>query len=180
MPSPPSPGDDATPFLLRCFARPAPFRPLADFDPRVRPMQDEYKLYVWKTTTLREVAQMLHEANPSLSQPLSLHAFRVIYFDARRSQSVAREAGAGVTRVALEDIEELMDGIELDTAAKRAFADLKEEVDERAAKTTMQQLRLVDGDVLECVTKPDPTIPSAPAAAKGGPGGFGPHRPRYF
>ncbi|EPQ28392.1 uncharacterized protein PFL1_04219 [Pseudozyma flocculosa PF-1] len=178
MAKPPSPGDDATPFLLRCYAKPGPFRPVQDFESGSRAQQDEYKLYVWKTTTLREVAQMLHEANPSLSQPLSLHAFRLIHVYRDRSRCSARSVGGGVTRVPLRDMEDLMDGIELDTATKRAIESLREESDESVAKRTLHQLAVQDGDLLDCTVKADPTIPTAPAAPRLGPGGHGPGRSR--
>ncbi|PWN53040.1 hypothetical protein IE53DRAFT_384473 [Violaceomyces palustris] len=160
MARPPSPGDDATPFLLRCYIKHAPFRPVTDFGLDFRPIEEECKLYVWRTTTLREITQMLHEAQPSFSGPRSLHAFRVIYYDRNHSGYAAREAGLGVTRVPLANLESLLevssdnrDKDGRDQAWSASFDKFKQEVDESSARTTLQQLNIQDGDILDCVVK---------------------------
>lgn len=44
----PAPGEDSTPFVLRCYVKRAPpFRPLYELEPDRRPLYDEYKLFVW-------------------------------------------------------------------------------------------------------------------------------------
>ncbi|CDR88035.1 uncharacterized protein SPSC_03621 [Sporisorium scitamineum] len=185
---PPSPGDDATPFLLRVYVKPAPFRPLDHFHPDARSARDEFKLYVWKTNTLREVAQLLYDADPSISSPLALHAFRHIYWNDRRREYDARPIGVGVTRVPLSSVSALLsdldtaeqDGMDVDVAdAKRdqkvngestsgllGWDLLKDEIDESAATITIADIGLSDGDMLDCVIKPDPTLANAPKQAR--------------
>lgn len=187
---PPSPGDDATPFLLRVYVKPAPFRPLEDFHSDPRSARDEFKLYVWKTNTLRDVAQMLHDADPSISSPLALHAFRHICYNERRRDFEATPIGVGITRVPLDSVTDLL--ADLDTADKDqmdtdtpdhsaspkrengststatilGWDTLKEEIDESAAAMTLAQIKLNDGDFLDCVVKPDPTLALTPKPSR--------------
>lgn len=65
----------------------------------------------------------------------------------------ARQSGAGITRVPLSDVEELMRD-KIDTVT--GWARLKEEVDEDAANTSLAKLQLEDGDILDCIIRPDP------------------------
>ncbi|GAC96925.1 histone deacetylase complex protein [Pseudozyma hubeiensis SY62] len=178
---PPSPGDDATPFLLRVYVKPAPFRPLEHFHPDARPLRDEFKLYVWKTITLREVTHMLYDADPAVSSPLSLHAFRHVFWNDRLHEFDSRPVGVGITRVPLASITTLLseldseqgsmdvdqaDGrhqVENETMAKQLGWDLlQDEIDEDAAGIVLSDLGLADGDLLDCVIKPDPSLAMAP------------------
>ncbi|SPO22361.1 uncharacterized protein UTRI_01039 [Ustilago trichophora] len=185
---PPSPGDDATPFLLRVYVKPAPFRPLDDFHPDFRPARDEFKLYVWKTNTLREVAQMLYDADSNISTPFALHAFRHIYWNDRLRDFDAKPVGVGVTRVPLDSVSSLLsdldsadqDGMDVDTADSKPNHNtssetiskvlgwdlLKDEIDETAAAITLAEINLADGDLLDCVVKPDPSLTMAPKQAR--------------
>ncbi|SPO21553.1 uncharacterized protein UTRI_01039_B [Ustilago trichophora] len=185
---PPSSGDDATPFLLRVYVKPAPFRPLDDFHPDVRPVRDEFKLYVWKTNTLREVAQMLYDADPTVSTPLALHAFRRIRWNHRLRHFDAKPVGVGVTRVPLDSVSSLLsdldsadqDGMDLDTPESKHNRNtssattskllgwdlLNDEIDESAAAITLAEINLADGDLLDCVVKPDPSLAMASKQAR--------------
>ncbi|PWN86619.1 hypothetical protein FA10DRAFT_304927 [Acaromyces ingoldii] len=171
----PSPGEEATPFLLRCYVQRAPFRPIADFDP-IRRTTDEYKVYVWRSATLRDIAILLHHHDPRLSGPTSLHAFRIVSFDPRRHGWVAREAGADVARVGRETVEGLLlDHDGADDAGhengqqkeRSCYADVLAsalgEVDEAACRRTLDEIGLVDGEVLDCVVR-------EPRAGKAGMG----------
>ncbi|SJX61406.1 uncharacterized protein SRS1_10456 [Sporisorium reilianum f. sp. reilianum] len=184
---PPSPGDDATPFLLKVYVKPAPFRPLDHFRPDAQPARDEFKIYVWKTNTLREVAQLLYDADPTISSPLALHAFRHIYWNDRLREYDAKPVGVGVTRVPLSSVSALLS--DLDTADQDMQVDgadqqrdqrpndestskllgwdlLKDEIDESAASITLADVNLSDGDMLDCVIKPDPSLATAPKQAR--------------
>ncbi|SNX82706.1 uncharacterized protein MEPE_01412 [Melanopsichium pennsylvanicum] len=177
---PPSPGDDATPFLLRVFVKPAPFRSLDDFHFDSRTIRDEFKLYVWKTNTLREVAQLLYDADPDISTPLAPHAFRHIYWNHRLRDFEATPLGVGVTRVPFDSVSALLSDLDqddkhemdVDTADDRhvdpsngpstskllGYDMLTDEIDEKAAAITLAEIDLADGDFLDCVVKPDPSL----------------------
>lgn len=178
----------ATPFLLRVYVKSAPFRPLSDFYQDVRPTRDELKLYVWKTNTLRDITQMLYDADPSISSPLALHAFRHIFWNDRRHEYIAEPIGAGVTRVSLDSVSALLSdldaseqsGMDVDMADQQqdlkatgestskvlGWDILREEIDEKAAGMTVAEIDLAEGDMLDCVIKPDPTLALAPKSLK--------------
>ncbi|PWZ03323.1 hypothetical protein BCV70DRAFT_197543 [Testicularia cyperi] len=118
MARPTSSDDDATPFLLRVCVKPTPFRPLAEFEDEARPSRDEYKLYVWKSHTLRDIAHMLYDVEPSISTPLALHAFRVVGRDGIHGPFVARDIGIGVTRVPIDSICDLLKDPDTDNSMR--------------------------------------------------------------
>ncbi|SPO46042.1 uncharacterized protein PSANT_03728 [Moesziomyces antarcticus] len=181
---PPSPGDE-----VLCVKQ-APFRPLDDFHSSNRASRDEFKLHVWKTNTLREVAQMLYDADPSISSPLALHAFRRISWNDRSRTYEAASIGVGVTRVPFTSISSLLSDItdkdpgngttatSEETADSTREADptspaallgwhtLSDEIDDTAAAITLAQLDLADGDLIDCVVKPDPSLALAPKQSR--------------
>ncbi|SOV02539.1 uncharacterized protein UDID_01975 [Ustilago sp. UG-2017a] len=186
---PPSPGDDATPFLLRVFVKPVPFRSLQDFHSEARLSRDEFKLHVWKTNTLREVAQMLYDADTCISTPLALHAFRRIHRSERLPGDFeATPIGVGITRVPLASVSALLsdldipdeDRMDTDTPEQRqnkahdrvstskllGWDLLEDEIDENAAAITLAELNLVDRDMVDCVIKPDPSLALAPKPSR--------------
>lgn len=128
---------------------------------------------------------------PSISGPRSLHAFRLVYFDSYRSAYVAREAGLGVTRLSTSALDELQDAEGIDGgkggererergaaagggggasgASGASGGRRRNETDDRAAMRTLEELRFVDGDYLDCVIKLETTT-KGPAR---GPAGVG-------
>ncbi|CAO1617359.1 unnamed protein product [Parajaminaea phylloscopi] len=101
----PATGDDASPFILRVQVTTRPgWRPLSSFERDRRTPRDEFKLYVWQSTTLRTLAHQIASADPSLSRALSPHAFRLVYYNSRRGQWQANELGKNVTRLSKADV----------------------------------------------------------------------------
>lgn len=144
-----------------------------------------------KTNTLREVAQMLYDADPSVSTPLALHAFRRIHLGGRTGDLDATPIGVGVTRVPLDSVTALLleldeppqDKMDVDTADRPEASDhtksnvrtssllgwnlLRDEIDESAAALNLGQIGLGgDKDILDCVVKPDPTLSLAPKPSR--------------
>lgn len=137
-----------------------------------------------KTNTLREVAQLLYDADPNLSTPLALHAFRHIYWNDRLREYDAKPVGVGVTRVPLDSISALLsdidtadqDDMDVDAADPKqeqkgngesvsnllGWDLLRDEIDESAASIKLADIDLSDGDMLDCVIKPDPSLAMAP------------------
>lgn len=85
----------------------------------------QLSIFYRRTTTLRQVAQLLSTApistplpagastNPAFQSltsvtPLTPHAFRTVYYDAPRKTWTGKEVGRGVTRVSREEVEDLM------------------------------------------------------------------------
>jgi len=72
-------------------------------------LKDEFKLYLWRNSTLRDVVRLVH-ASAHLSQhaisrdqaacsPFALHGLRLVYFDSKRDSFIAREMARDVARV---------------------------------------------------------------------------------
>lgn len=120
---------------------------------------------------------MLSEADATLSTPLALHAFRHVYYDRTRSGYAATDIGAGITRVQLDSIADLLSDI--DTPADRPIPSanhagilgldrLRPQIDETAASTTLEQLNLGPGDFLDCAVTPDPSLSARISSVRAG------------
>lgn len=127
---------------------------------------------------------MLYDADSSISTPLALHAFRRIHYSERRRDYESSPIGVGVTRVPLNSVSALLSDLDtpeqdhMDTATPNDRQDriqdrvstskllgwdvLEDEIDESAAAITLAELNLVDGDAVDCVVKPDPSLALAP------------------
>ncbi len=131
---------------------------------------------------------MLYDADATISSPLALHAFRRIFWNDRRRDYDAEPVGVGITRVSLDSVQALLldldtadqDGMDIDGADQEqdqaVFGEstskllgwdlLKDEIDEKAASMTVAQIELSDGDMLDCVIKPDPSLALAPKTSR--------------
>jgi histone deacetylase complex subunit SAP18 len=131
---------------------------------------------------------MLHDADPSISTPLGLHAFRRVHWNDRLGDFDATPLGVGITRVPLDSVSKLLsdladsdrDNMDIDSADRRqdpkqapastsavlGWDKLQDEIDEKAAAITLAQINLADGDFLDCVVKPDPTMELAPKPSR--------------
>lgn len=101
--------------------------------------------YPRPTTTLREVANLLYLADPTISRPMSTHAFRVVYFEAEKDRYEADRPVYEVTRIpalALAALLSPQEGTEKAPSTSSAA--------EQAAALTLQQLRVRDDTILEC------------------------------
>lgn len=133
---------------------------------------------------------MIYDADPYISTPLALHAFRRIQWNEGSKQFDANPVGVGITRVPLAGITALLEDLDAtgrsdhdmdtsdhaddrkngtsqpSTASILGWDVLRDEIDEDAAAITLAQVQLEDGDLLDCVVKPDPSLASAPKAAR--------------
>lgn len=117
-----------------------------------------------RSTTLRALCHLLHSAAPSLSQPLSLHSFRLVYYDSRKDCYAAREVAHNITRISKADLAGRLGSQEAREMLCLASKPTKEDGTARETETndagiTISQLDLEDGDLLECMILP-PSLPS--------------------
>ncbi|EJU06657.1 hypothetical protein DACRYDRAFT_98009 [Dacryopinax primogenitus] len=135
------------PFLLRTFVRQGSFHPLTLFDASLPPPSDEYALYTWRDTTLKELALLLRGAvaEGAGKSALARWSFRVVFPDQRGrvgSRELgfvhARELGSWKT----EEGEKEKEGEEPSSAAREKRLNLTP--DDR----TLEELRVVPGDIL--------------------------------
>jgi hypothetical protein len=104
--------------------------------------------------------------DPSLSSPTTLHAFRIVFFDAKRGIWAARDAGRGITRISKAALEEVLDGafnedgldgsIQNEMFAKtvqRVRPHLTSEANEEHSMKTLEDLKVRDGDIFDIVMK---------------------------
>lgn len=115
-----------------------------------------------RSATLRDIANLLHMRDPSLSSLNTLHFFRIVHFDGAQGRWVAREAGGNITRVdrktyeaALDDVDGgADDGEQHDIyrkAVQRVRQRMPDQVDEEAALLTLEKLQWQEGDLLDCM-----------------------------
>ncbi|KAK0531803.1 hypothetical protein OC835_003541 [Tilletia horrida] len=131
----PEPGDDAPPLMVRVVVSVGAYRSLRDYDwiasththssreQAPNPLaarnggaslnRDEFKLYLWRNSTMRDVVRLVHAAahlarhaisrQPGLCSPLALHGIRFVFFDSRKDGFVAREMARDVARVSVAE-----------------------------------------------------------------------------
>jgi histone deacetylase complex subunit SAP18 len=167
----PEPGEDATPCVIRYYvSRSTSFRPLDEFELNYRPLHEEFRLYVWRTITLREIATLLYLRDSTFNpSPFSLHAFRIVRFDDRNGYFFTEEPYYDIARIssnqiyaAKKDVQQLLFDKDTTKASKNtsnAFEkvmqdltpQLPEEADEEVAKETLESIGWKDGDILDCI-----------------------------
>lgn len=127
------------------------------------------RIYLRRTATLRDIATLLYVRNRALSSASTLHSFRLVHFDGRRGQCVAREVGTRITRLPARSLEKALDqalrgdhneeDAGMDDVAPSLFQSIEREcrpevpreADEEAAGMTLENLDFRDGDILDCV-----------------------------
>lgn len=166
----PGPGEDATPCLIRCYVGKSDFfRSLREFERAYRPLYEEFKFYVWRSITLREIATLLFIRDPFFNfSPFLLHAFRIVRLDGETGYYYESESCYNITRIsstqfsnAKKDVQAFFshDHVPNEKDAENAFETvmqesvpcLPEESDEEAAKKTLESMGWKDGDILECI-----------------------------
>ncbi len=128
---------------------------------------------------------MLYDAGSSVSTPLALHAFRRVRWNDRQDSFEASPVGVGITRVPLDSVSALLSDLDesqdmdiSDPSEKQrnvtgqasitsmlGWDELRDEIDESAAANTLAKIGLTDGDILDCVVKPDPSLATAPRSS---------------
>ncbi|GAO50535.1 hypothetical protein G7K_4659-t1 [Saitoella complicata NRRL Y-17804] len=83
----------STPFLLRLFHRQGGFHPINDFQAYSQPTADEVETHTWKDATLYELTTVLAQSHPTVAQPGTRCAFRLIYADTVRGRFQVKELG---------------------------------------------------------------------------------------
>ena len=115
-----------------------------------------------RSATLRDIASLLHMREPSLSSPLTHHAFRIVYYDAQSRAWSAREAGSGVTLMERSTFEDVLDSVDTTTSeddkddlfartVQRTRPQMSAEADEEASQRSLNKLQLADGEILDCI-----------------------------
>ncbi|CAO1638989.1 unnamed protein product [Sympodiomycopsis kandeliae] len=146
----PSPGDDASPFLLRVIVTHGKhFRPLQEYEYDDRILRHEYKLYVWRSATLKHLCQLLHSADPQLSTALTSHSFRLIYYDYNKRQYTFKEMGSNITRISHEDVLKQLDSKQ----SKELFGTVTPA--SHGAGVKLSEMEIRDGDRVECLVDSD-------------------------
>ena len=69
--------------------------------------QQEFKLYIWPTTTMRTVCAQIHAAAP-IASPFARHSIRVVFYDSRLGAYRARDYLHGITRVSQTGLIQLL------------------------------------------------------------------------
>ncbi|WFD32302.1 hypothetical protein MSPP1_003347 [Malassezia sp. CBS 17886] len=166
--------DDTSPFLLRCVVSYRHFLRLLEFRAGGLASDREFQLYVWPTTTLREVANLVYTADPRLSRPMSLHDFRVVSLQPETGMYEEHAFVDGVTRIGKRHVDVLLrpalSAEENDAYALLREADRDEIVRARKgdpSQRTLRDLAFRTGDILECVV--DHTSHNGRPAATGLP-----------
>lgn len=115
-----------------------------------------------RSATLRDIAGLLHMRDPSLSLPNTLYSFRIVYYDTRRAEWVARKAGHGITRTSKKALEDALDEVVSDEleqseifrkTIERIRPQISPEADEEASRQTLEELKFTDGDILDVTIK---------------------------
>jgi hypothetical protein len=113
--------------------------------------------------------------DPSLSAPITLHDFRIIFFDLKTNIWSEREAGRGITRISKGAFEKTLDEICNATSSdnndgmrsnlftktlQKARPAMPVEADETASRLTLEDLNFTNGDILDCVIGKQPSSSS--------------------
>ncbi|KAJ3102601.1 Histone deacetylase complex subunit sap18 [Phlyctochytrium planicorne] len=72
------------PFLVRIFCKTGSHHEVSDFGVDKLPTADEIQIHTWKDATLRELASLLSQTQPSLLLPTARISFRAAYQDITR------------------------------------------------------------------------------------------------
>ena len=126
-----------------------------------------------RSTPLKTLAQLLHSANPSISKPLALHSFRLVYYNSSRDAYSSEDMGRGITRVSRSA---LADRLSSDEARKflgipgggQEAEEDGREGENKDATRTLADFNLVDGDMVECLILDDEQKRSSQARRSGG------------
>ncbi|CAD6976781.1 hypothetical protein A4X06_0g7541 [Tilletia controversa] len=83
--------------------------------------RDEFKLYLWRNSTLRDVVRLVHASahlakhpvtrDPAACSAQALHEIRLVYYDPRTRSCIAREMGRDIARVSVAEYTSALLGI---------------------------------------------------------------------
>ncbi|KAJ9270009.1 Sin3 associated polypeptide p18-domain-containing protein [Paecilomyces variotii] len=148
-----------TPFHLKLFYRQNAFHHLSDFPiTSPPPLPPHLQIYTWQSCTLRELSQLLTSAIPSLLPDPAVGtrlSFRLIYPDTRgaatmggdvRGRFLSKDIGSVVVAPRGDSEEDAANG------HRPSAAGIKLEGDD--ADKTLQEIRFVIGDYIDCAILP--------------------------
>ncbi|WFC98916.1 hypothetical protein MYAM1_001649 [Malassezia yamatoensis] len=129
-------------------------RHLRDFRPHGPAYSDQYAVYVWPNTTLRELANLLYIAEPRYSDSMSTHDFRIVYYDPSAGMHRASAPVLGVTRATQQQIAALLKPAQHIEDTRSLLRDVGQGASNTArndsANRTLAQMKFMPGDLLEC------------------------------
>ncbi|KAK4056193.1 hypothetical protein OIO90_002634 [Microbotryomycetes sp. JL221] len=83
---------EVPPTLIRVFARAHAHHEDHEFTTTSAPLRDEYHLFAWRDTTVRELLLLLRDAAPELrAAPLARYSVRHVLFDVKRDRFVSKD-----------------------------------------------------------------------------------------
>ncbi|WFD43010.1 hypothetical protein MPSI1_001661 [Malassezia psittaci] len=125
-----------------------------DFRPQGPAHSDEYAVYVWPNTTLRELANLLYIAEPRFSDSMSNHDFRIVYYDPSAGMHRASAPVTGVTRATQQQTAALLKPAQHIEDTRSLLRDVGHAASNSArndpANRTLAQMKFMPGDLLEC------------------------------
>lgn len=114
-----------------------------------------------RSSTLRDMANLLYLADPVISRAMTTHDFRVVFQDPATKQFEAGPVYYGITRVPTTSVDTLLapEGPDTFTDTRAVLRALEPKESHRgrlppsetAAQRTLEQMRIADGVWLECV-----------------------------
>lgn len=82
------------PSLLRVFVKSGSHHADADFSTNQLPTRDEHQVYTWRDSTVREVLNLVRDADPALratTLPLARFSVRIVFWDANTDRYTSQE-----------------------------------------------------------------------------------------
>ncbi|GAA5990742.1 hypothetical protein JCM10908_003215 [Rhodotorula pacifica] len=82
------------PSLLRVFVKAGAHHADTEFSTTHLPTRDERQVYTWRDSTLREILNLVRDADPALrasTQPLARFSVRIVYWDANADRYTSQE-----------------------------------------------------------------------------------------
>ncbi len=82
------------PSLLRVFVKAGSHHADSEFSTNQLPTRDEHQVYTWRDSTVREILNLVRDADPALratTLPLARYSVRVVYWDANADRYTSQE-----------------------------------------------------------------------------------------
>ncbi|GAA5873518.1 hypothetical protein JCM3774_000037 [Rhodotorula dairenensis] len=95
----------ACPSLLRVFVKAGSHHADTDFSTNHLPTRDECQVYTWRDSTVREVLNLVRDADPTLratTLPLARFSVRIVYWDANADRYTSQEIAVANLRDLLQ------------------------------------------------------------------------------
>lgn len=93
------------PSLLRVFVKAGSHHADSEFSTNQLPTRDEHQVYTWRDSTVREILNLVRDADPALratTLPLARFSVRVVYWDANANRYTSQEVAVVQNRDLLQ------------------------------------------------------------------------------